>query len=295
MAAPPEEALRCRVRVLLLDRLRPDSEQGVATQLTRRTTAAVPMNRIRWKPPTLDGTQSTDTDSNTLHLRPLQSASALEIVSGYADRILSEPEISRIRDAISLDPEMGRPLFAALTGDALGRDQLPAGELNPVTVALTALSWQFSHWTVKDLPLLEAAKNLLAVATAGQGAQEEGLLSDDQVLAVVFGRKEVTDEEVADLQRTMGLICAIGESGRVPPLEPDFLGELFVLDRLLKYSLPRPSGKAEGIMRAAWKMGENAAGFVIRLAGDFATRPEQVAAAMTHDGQRIRVERVEQV
>jgi hypothetical protein len=82
--------------------------------------------------------------------------------------------------------------------------------------------------------------------------------------------------------------------GLIPPLEPDFLGELFVLERMLRAE-PFWKEKIDSLTRACWDCGTAAAKFFTKLAGDFSGRADQVARAASRDGFHADPERVEEV
>ncbi len=103
------EGLRCRVRVLLLDRLAPDSEQGIARQLCGTSnTLAIDQQQvrtIRWRAeadspedsgvPTVKSKAPSQIDPLALH--PLGQADALKVAAGYAGRSLTAVETQVLR------------------------------------------------------------------------------------------------------------------------------------------------------------------------------------------------------
>ncbi len=101
-----ENELRCKIRVILIDRLSPNSEKGIFRQMTRGSSARAVIERTQWKASTAKNTPSVEPsswydshsqDCDPLFLQPLGSTSALEIACAYSRRPLTELESIRVR------------------------------------------------------------------------------------------------------------------------------------------------------------------------------------------------------
>lgn len=165
-----------------------------------------------------------------------------------------------LADLARIDPH-GRPLFAALFADALaeGGDTAQWDDQTLIRAILKRESDKF--W--KTAGVTEDDLNLLALAT-------------------MIGGLDLTSETTAEL-RQAGLIeadiprnrsrysalCNRKVTTRLFPLEPDILGELFVLDRIAKDCTADPS-LAELLWRYGWRINPLAmAQFLDRAGTDF--------------------------
>ena len=125
-----------------------------------------------------------------LALEPLPERDALRIVQDWVPTALSNQQREQIQHAIAVEPELARPLFAALMGDAISHYALPPGALSPVSVASAALERLFK----KEAQLQDCAQcssqtqTLLAAVTASQGVFEEDLFGDDKTLSELTGK-----------------------------------------------------------------------------------------------------------
>ncbi|MGA2113733.1 MAG: hypothetical protein ABSH56_03160 [Bryobacteraceae bacterium] len=302
----------CAIRVVLIDRLPPDSDLGLVSRLTHGKDRGGEILDARWV--SAGGTASRpDTDARTrgetyssrfgarsgnepredpLALLPVAEPSALDIAAAWAGRKWTSAVAERLQEAMREDAELARPLFAALLGHAVGTDGLPPGELNPVTVADTALAHQFraletgagGHW--------EQAKKLLALATAGQGVSEEALFEDMETVRGLTGEPALSETALEELQRNLRLFGGTAPGELIPPLQPDFLGGLFVLRSVLRLPTALAPAKADLLMSLAWKLGRNPSEFLARLASDFVGRAGQLASAATREGAHPDARRV---
>ena len=276
----------CASRVVLIDRLPPDNDLGLASRLTSEAgDYASELLANRWvtaqRVSGIPGDQTARRD--LLHLEPVDDLSALAIAEAWARPKWTVHSAERVRQAIAKDPELGRPLFAALLGDAISADGLPEGELNPVMVARTALSRlhrkavgvQESHW--------KQAQHLFAIATAGQGVAECDLIES-------LG---LDDEDAAGILGVLRRIALPDSENRILALQPDFLGELFVLDDLFTSATHKGAlERVDRLMALAWGKGRKPNEFLMRLAGDFVGRANQVSAAANRSGYQPKPEAV---
>ncbi len=235
-----EEKWHCRARIVLIDRFHPDTQQqGLATRLEVGDKGSV-VKELRWK-------------SERLHLGVLGAGDSLAVARAYGRGRWSAQVEKAVREAMLADPELARPLFAAMLGQEAGSGVEHAGTLNAVTVARKVLARFFSH--LPEGVEFESAKDVLAVATAGQGME----------LTAVLERLEFGPP----VRRALGRMARIESDDRLPALQPDFLGELLVLDRMAL----QPKRVSEW-MELAWELGGKTGQFVVHLAEDFAGRAE---------------------
>lgn len=195
--------------------------------------------------------------ADPLALEPVSEQNAIDIARAWAGAGWTGKSQERLRDAMRKDPELSRPLFAALLGHAIGTDGLPAGDLNPITVAATALAHQFRSVegpsSSRDL-----AKDLFAAATAGQGVPENELLRRAETIT---GEK-LTAAGHREVAKSLRRLNGTAPDEIIPPLEPDFLGGLFVLEQIL-HAGTFALGKADGTA-AAWAHSQMGASRTLR-------------------------------
>jgi hypothetical protein len=282
----------CVVRIVLIDRLPAESDLGLVKKLTQFQHLLADVLANHWLPPgaraakavtdesgrysSRDATAGEDQAAlaDALALGPVIEKDAIAIAHAWAGSERWNPEVEeRLRQAMQREPELSRPLFAALLGHAVSQNMLP-GELNPVTVAVTALAHQFRRDIGERRDQWEQAKDLFAVATVGQGIAENELSAHAEA---------ILEEKLSPTRRRAVLInlrrmSGPGDSQIIPPLEPDFLGGLFVLQRILQSGAPVDK-KASDIAAIAWKAGKPRE-FLVRLAADFFGRAAQVAMAL---------------
>src|SRR6202044_617949 len=152
------------------------------------------------------------------HLRPLQGKFALQVARAYAGTKWGALHRLRVQEEIQRDPELARPLFAALLGHAISVDGLPPGNLNPVSVARIALERQFSqkYWNPAGG---QRVGDLLAVVTAANGMPLE-IVDTPEFLEAVCGGA-LGDEDCRSLWDSFHSLCPC-EDGIALPLQPDF-------------------------------------------------------------------------
>jgi hypothetical protein len=255
------------IRVILIDRLPPNSEFSLANRLMsgRDRRAAIEANR--WPPK----------GAGSLALRPLSEDSALYIVSECAGAAWELGAGTRVVQAFREDIELSRPLFAFLIGDAIRDGGLRDGLLNPVTVASDALARVFKA-VDQDSELLDGAKMLWAAATACQGVAEDDVFDEGTVQSLT--RQTWPDARSKKLRAHLRSLSG-SWTDSVNPLEPDFLGGLLVLDQLLSPTArQRRLQLADQLMSFAWRHGEKPDAFLVRLVADFIGRSVEIAKAL---------------
>jgi hypothetical protein len=272
-------------RLILIDRLPPDSDMGLVTRLVAGTDRRGEILAHRWHSlPKVEtdnkdevsgkvssgrpGSQEYGKESkDPLSLEPLAEPRAMEIAQAWAPKKWTAAAQERLQEAFTRDRELARPLFAALLGHGIRNGELPPGELNPVTVASTALAHQFRNFETREFG--QHAKRLLAVATAGQGVSEDDLLDDPDTICGVTGEPVWHEQRLEALRSEVRRLCGTAPGKLIPPLIPDFLGGLFVLEHLLRVPRKRRASKADELMSIAWKCGKSPGQFLVRLAADF--------------------------
>ena len=167
-----------------------------------------------------------------------------------------EPTLSLLAD---IDPE-GRPLFAALLADALSSGATPR-QWNRKILVENVLEREETNWWA-PAGVTEEDKDLLALATLCGGLRRGA------------GHPPVITERLASFspQRYRAMT---GENAdeRLAPLQPDIVGELFVLERLSPAKAP--DSIIDAFRDAAWKEnhGTGISDFLYRAASDFAPHP----------------------
>jgi hypothetical protein len=238
-----DELSDCAIRVLLIDRLPPHSEFGLAKRLTRGNDYQNDILGAYFGP-------SKPESEDPLALKKLADVDALRIAEDWAGSKWTSDALERLSEAMKRDGELARPLFAALLGHAILTDGLRPGELNPVTVAETALLHQFRP-SGQSNSWLEPAKDLLAAVTAGRGMSEEDLFAERETVCSLTGELALSDTAETQIKFALRALVGTRPDGTIPHLEPDFLGGIFVLQRLLHLSDRRCFEKAGSLMSVA--------------------------------------------
>jgi RecA/RadA recombinase len=308
-----DPAFLSQVRVVLIDRLAPDSPRGLSTRLLSGRDAGGRISANRWSsrsevlravsassgglaedvPLRIESSGTNYRDPRALD--PVSERDALEIVRDWASRQLSNPQREQIQRAIATEPELARPLFAALMGDAISHDALPPGALSPVSVASSALKRLFKE----EAQLPECAQcssqtqAMLAAVTASQGLSEEDVFDNEKALSDLTGRVCPGGEGLRLLKRCLSQFSTYSEN-RFGPLEPDFLGGLFVLESLShEATYQRALARAKLLMSFAWTYGDAPWAFLVRLAADFVGRADQLNCSMKQDCEWLSPARID--
>ena len=158
-----------------------------------------------------------------------------------------------------MDPE-GRPLFAVLLADAFAAGASPWQWDRKVLVE-NVLKREADNWW-KTAGITDADKELLTIATLCGG-----LRRNDK------HPSEIADRLAAFSPQRYRAMSGEDSAERLAPLQPDIIGELFVLESL---SPERASGKMiDAFRNAAWEQNEGAgiSEFLYRAAYDFAPHP----------------------
>jgi hypothetical protein len=260
-----------QMRVILIDRLPPDGELGIAMQLTRGSDRSAEIAANRWR----------DGEGDPLTLKPVSETDGLAIARDAAGAAWTPHAAVRVEQALRADTELARPLFAYLLGDAIRSGKAQQGALNPVSVASSALARLFPH---SNGNALGNVKTLLAAATACQGIAEDSLFAPNVLEDLIGG--QCSYAEIMSLQHDLRTLTGSSD-GRIHQLEPDFLGGLFVLEQLL--ALPKACWheKSKLLMSLAWRHGSAPGAFLERLTSDFVGRENQVAEALHSSPQRV--------
>jgi hypothetical protein len=261
LGAPSKISPQSKMRVILIDRLPPDAEEGVATLLGKGFSRRREIARSRWEP-----------RAGELNLEPLSRENALAVAQEQAGGRWSSDTRERIDRALTADAELARPLFALLIGEAIRSGTLGDGVLNPVTVAEEALNNLFTH---RPTEFLSQAKMLWAAATACQGIAEHDLLSSQSLIALT-GHEWADDESLTTLHAQLRSLSG-STSTTLRPLVPDFLGSLFVVTQLAHLPPERSLQRATALMSLAWAYGANPGSFLVRMTEDLINLLPQIA------------------
>jgi hypothetical protein len=172
-----------------------------------------------------------------------------------------------------IDPE-GRPLFAALLADALAAGPMPQQWNRKILIENVLEREEASWW--EPAGVTEEDKNWLALVTLCGGLKRRDghppVIAERLASFSPERYRAMTGEDVAE---------------RLPPLQPDIVGELFVLERLSPAKAQ--DSMIDGFRDAAWKENQGAgiSDFLYRAATDFAPHPAlpRLATAATQMSQ----------
>ena len=218
--------LDCPVRLLLFER---DAEGPWWSEFSRAGTDRHAITAVRYQTP--------------LALEPLDDDALWRIID-FLVREAGQPspdQASTLAGLKAVDPS-GRPLFAAFFADALANNREPrdwdrTALIKDVLQREDEKYWQPARVTEKD-------KNLLALATMTGGMEL------DRLPTIETGDLLPNTRELSpDRYRVLSGQPATDE---LAPLEPDILGELFVLEHL-KPAHRLDQSRAETLRRAAWE------------------------------------------
>ncbi|MCA1909317.1 MAG: hypothetical protein LDL39_13240, partial [Magnetospirillum sp.] len=165
-----------------------------------------------------------------------------------------------LADLARIDPH-GRPLFAALFADALaeGGDTAQWDDQTLIRAILRREAEKF--W--KSAGVTEDDLNLLALATMTGGLDLTPEITSD------LRQAGLIDADIPRDRCRYSALCNRKVTTHLFPLEPDILGELFVLDRIAKDCTADPS-LAELLWRYGWRLNPLAmAQFLDRAGRDF--------------------------
>ena len=142
------------VRIILVDTVPYANEFGVKRRLVDGTDHGSQAKGCEWPG-----------DRAPLDLAGLSPPDVMQITEWFCGRRLTGAEADRAHAALGEDPELNRPLFAAMMGLAL-RDGV-TGTLSVATVTNEFLEGHDRHWD--RLGVDHVARRLVAAATAGTG------------------------------------------------------------------------------------------------------------------------------
>jgi len=187
-------------------------------------------------------------DNNLMRLQPLDDDDMISVVNDYAVAFDAQVDASLIIETLKkIDPQLRRPLYALFLTDALvmGED-LQAWDQSAAPAALEYIYGK-ERARIQDNvdfitgdkqnaeDLTDIAFRALLTATLS-GGMEWGkyvqLHSEDaDVLQSLSSRAEPTGQRL--LAKCLGTPYEKGEALRIPPLEPDLMGEYFCIQELL--------------------------------------------------------------
>ncbi len=217
-------------------------------------------------------------DPQPLKLRTLDFESVGQILQLKLPSIVDEVRNRLARVFLQSIDRQGRPLFAAMFADAhrTNPDALQVPRWSHIDLTSTVLRKEASRW--QSVGARHEDINLLAFATITGSVRFQDLESDALKLLVVNGKLPPTWND-----QTMEALAALGEewdpnSPRITAIQPDFLGEYFVLQRLSgqlrldpnRAPLPvQIAADTRDLLHAAWLLApDSALGFHLRCFTD---------------------------
>ncbi len=208
-----------------------------------------------------------------LELQPLSVEQALlPIAESYLGRDLTPSEKETFKQAMErIDPRLQRPLFAQCIAKAISENK-PIE--NQTDVLHYALEQEQDRWNQLAEKKSEQLKRLLCFATLCGGVEDPPpkLLTKDWN---TFG------DQVLPIFHSVNAGGSRQEQEMLHPLEPDLLGEYFVLDTLRNLTQP----KRKRWMQAAWDYNPKGTyDFLLRFAADY---PEEDALLIQPEGEQV--------
>ena len=159
-----------------------------------------------------------------------------------------------------VDPQ-ARPLYAAFAAEALadGRDLTQWTQEHLVKYVLERE--RLSRWEPAGIDELHLNLLALVTMTKGIGPEHPDPLADCEIHDLMPSRLH---------PEWYTIMAGRPVEGRYPPLEPDPLGECFVLELLGRGRTPHRKWPQQALLAAAWKYDPwSTAGFIIRCHHDF--------------------------
>ena len=204
-------------------------------------------------------------------LAPLEDEFLWKLVCNLRDEAgvqVNSEEHTLLEELHSIDP-LGRPLFAALAAEAIS-DGTSIRQWNQQQLVESVLSREEGRWrnqlraTLQRDVLVEQYLNLVAVVTVMGGVpldEAEALFAENELKGLL---PSVTEFHPEVYER---LFQAVGREPGFPPVEPDVVGEVFVLERLGSRSASGYFGRS---IAYCWQHNPGAtASFVSRAVLDF--------------------------
>ncbi|OYQ36255.1 hypothetical protein CHU95_05580 [Niveispirillum lacus] len=242
--------LAAPVRLLLLDTHPNRGDFALSARIKDSTTGGKQAARVEWQ-----GDARTVLDLSPLTQEDLFTVSAL-----YRGAALTVAEMERVMAAVKADPELARPLFAALMGLALRH-----GTDTPLTLAgVTShfLDRQEQHWAKRD-PITKRERitpldrTLLALATLGGSVPLADVLKDPLIADLVDKPNRLTLR-----QNWASMTGKPLPDTHLTKLEPDYVGGLYLLRHLRQIAPGSPrevdevSAERDRLITLAWKYGD---------------------------------------
>lgn len=259
--------LSAPVRLLLLDTHPNQGQFALANRIMDNTTAGIQAKLVAWADPA----------QTALELSPLSPGDALSITELYRDAPLTALEKGRVNAAVRGDPELSRPLFAALMGLALRH-----GTDTPLTLSSVTshfLDRQEIHWAERD-QITQLDRTLLALATLGGSVPLVEVLKDPLLADLL-----PTTGKAPRLTLRQHWSVMTGKplpDTNLTKLEPDYVGGLYLL-RHLKQAAPgdprepdEVAAEVERLIALAWKYGypvEHLINLIRNFASDITLAP----------------------
>lgn len=218
-----------------------------------------------------------------LELDPLDDAPLMQVMRSFAEKqreqgkahaLPEDSDCQMLLDKLDeIDPGLRRPLYALFLTDAWmdgqdvthwDREQAMDEILDREARLLDERIRQVTGQSRANRTLLAACLDLQRFATARIGYAEPGELPSRcpaQYKLIAQAAEQAGLEAPADFLQSVGL----ADAARLRPLEPDLLGEYFVLRWLLA---ERNADKRLDFLRRIWKHADDAFIFFARLSSD---------------------------
>lgn len=266
--APSEEFHGSKIRILLVERTGGDWE----TRLRRRLegSAAAQAAEYRWQ-----------NAQGFLDLQPMEEGELLELAQRYAEAVLplselykregleEEDGLALLEPLRRLDPKLSRPIWLLFLTDAWLQGEDPAHwadrELLRQVLGSerTLLRNRLERYTGADRGdrLLNACYSLWRAVTLLPDCKPEVFLPEAWSQLVQAAERFGLSGPEALLTR-----LGLGERGCLTPMQPDLLGEFFLIEPTED---PEEDRDRRALLRRAWKQPRAAESFFSRIQSDF--------------------------
>ena len=266
--APLEEFHGCKIRILLVERTGGDWE----TRLRRRLEGSVAAQAAEYRWQDAQG---------FLDLQPMEEGELLELAQRYAEAVLplsvlykreglkEEEGLALLEPLRRLDPKLSRPIWLLFLTDAWLQGEDPAHwadrELLRQVLGSerTLLRNRLERYTGADRGdrLLNACYSLWRAVTLLPDCQPEAFLPEAWSQLVQAAERFNLSGPEALLTR-----LGLGERGRLTPMQPDLLGEFFLIEPVED---PEEDRDRRALLARAWEQPRTAESFFTRILADF--------------------------
>ena len=226
-------------------------------------------------------------------LKPLNAAAAASVFRDVARRprmgavkpyTPTDEDAATFGDAfVSLDPK-GRPLYAAIAAEAVvaGDHGINAVRAwSPKDLTESVLRREDARWRSiePDMNRREQWLNVAVVTTLARGIRKSDLYTQARRLGQSMDGLIPSPHDFGTAQNFRDMFGPL-KDGALPGLEPDLVGERFVIDRLSSLVVGDPDG-AKALIQSAWHASPRATSVMCFMAKkDFENRIDRDTAAL---------------